>query len=141
MKVAIKLGDLELCTRLVESGTDLTSGFDQCTGCTPLLYSLHNGKQAIAEYLVSHGASIAGNSCELRPTRGFTVFHYAAVWNANLLGLLLEKAPSEIYAIQDPIHPIHLAVLNGNAECVELMLDHTSQGTGLALLKVLKRGH
>ena len=101
-------------------------------GCSPLLYSLARGRHAIAEYLVAHGASIAGSTCELPPTRGFTVFHYAAVWDVKLLRLLLEKAPSELNVMHDPIHPIHLAVFSGNADCLELILDHTSQGTNLS---------
>lgn len=123
------MGDLEFCTRLVENGADLQSGFEGCMGCTPLLYSLQKKQYAIAEYLVSQGASTAGSTCERWPTRGFTAFHYAAtLGSVELLRLLLEKAPSKIYVSHDPIHPIHLAVLEDNAECVKLMLDHASQG-------------
>ena len=129
LKVAIDIGDIELCVRIVESGTDLNSGIEGCPGCRPLLYSLHHGELAIAEYLVSQGASIAGSTCEAWKTRGFSAFHYAAAQGSvELLRLLLEKAPSEIHASHDPIHPIHLAVLNGNTECVELMVDHVRQG-------------
>ena len=98
-------------------------------GCTPFLYSLHTMKYAIAEYLVSQGASIIGSTCGYWPTRGFTAFHYAAIADSVvLLRLLLEKAPGDIYSSHSPIHPIHLAVLNENAECVKLMLDHASEG-------------
>ena len=129
MKVAIDLGDLELGTRLIESGTDLVSGFDSCPGCTPLLYSLHKKQVAIAEDLVLQGASTTGSTCRTWTTRGFTAFHYAtALGAAKLLRLLLEKAPSDIYTHHDPIHAIHLAVLNGNSVCVKLILDHVSQG-------------
>ena len=127
--MAITLGDLQLCTRLVECGTDLNSGYRVCEGCTPLLYSLHRRQPAIAEYLISQGASIVGSTCEALPTRGFTAFHYAAVDGCiELLRLLLEKSPSELYLSNDPIHPIHYAVLNNNVECVKLMLDHASHG-------------
>ena len=107
-------------------------------GCSPLLYSLAHEQHAIAEYLVSHGASIAGSTCELISTRGFTVFHYAAIWNAKLLRLVLEKAPNEIQVMEDPIHPIHLAVHSGNAACLQLILDHVSQGTKLSPCKNLE---
>lgn len=129
LKVAIDIGDLQLCMRLVEGETDLTSGFGGCKGCTPLLYSLHKKKHAIAKYLVSQGASTGGSTCKAWSTRGFTAFHYAAAYGSvELFQLLLEKAPSGFYVSHDPIHPIHLAVLNNNAECVKLMLDHASQG-------------
>lgn len=132
LKIAIDLGDLQLCTRLVEGGTNLDTGLECCMGCTPLLYALPYGQDAIAEYLVSRGASIVGNACELRRTRGFTLFHYAAIWNLELLRLLFEKAPSEIYVIRDPIHPIHLAVFRGDTDCVKLILDHASQGRNMS---------
>ena len=129
LKVAIDLGDLKLCMRLSKSGIDLTSGFDWCMGCTPLLYSLRKRKIAIAEYLVSQGVSTAGNTCRAFTTAGFTAFHYAAAGNSvDLLRSLFEKSPSEIYLKLYPIHPIHLAVLYNSTECVNLILDHISQG-------------
>ena len=127
--MAIDLGDLEVCKRLVDSGTDLDSGLRMYEGCTPLLYSLHRKQPAIAEYLISQGASIVGSTCKAFEFRGFTVFHYAAVDGCiELLRLLLEKSSSELYLSNDPIHPIHYAVLNNNVECVKLMLDHASHG-------------
>ena len=63
-------------------------------------------------------------------TEGYTALHYAAAYGqAELLRLLLEKSPNEIYLDHDPVHPIHLAVLQDNADCVNLILDHISQGT------------
>ena len=135
------IGDLELCTRVVESGANLGSGFGCCTGCTPLLYSLHKGQLTIAEYLVSQGASTASSTCELWSSRGFNAFHYAAVsGSVNLLRLLLEKAPSEIYISHDPIHPIHLAVLGCHAECVQLMIDHVNQGMNALPYRIFHYG-
>ena len=128
LKIAIDLGDLELCKRLSESGTNLASRFGWCMGCTSLLYSLHKKQIAIAEYLVSQGVPTAGRTCKAWATAGFTPFHYAAVWNSiELLRLLLGKSP-EIYVDHHSIHPIHLAVLKSNAECVKLILDHNSHG-------------
>ena len=63
-------------------------------------------------------------------TKGYTALHYAAAYGqAELLRLLLEKSPNEIYLDHDPVHPIHLAVLQDNADCVNLVLNHISQGT------------
>ena len=90
------------------------------------------GRDAIAEYLISQGASTAGSTCESWQTQGFTAFHYAAAWGSvELLRLLLEKAPNQLHVCRDPIHPLHIAVLNDNAECVEMILDHASEGMNL----------
>ncbi len=98
-------------------------------GCTPLLYSLLKGQNVISEYLVSQGASITGNTCQDWSSRGFTAFHYAAFSGSiKLLQLLLEKAPSQLYVCRDPIHPLHLAVLHDNAECVRVMIGHVREG-------------
>ena len=130
MKVAIDIGDIEFCKRLVQSGTDLGAGIEGCSGCTPLLYSLHNEQYAISEYLVSEGAITTGSTCDIWQTKGYTALHYAAACGeAELLRLLLEKGPSEVFSDHDPVHPIHLAVLQNNADCVKLILDHISQGT------------
>ena len=129
LKIAIDLGDLDLCMSLSESGMNLASGFDWCMGCTPLLYSLQKGEIAIAEYLVSQGVSTAGSTCKAFKTAGFTAFHYAATSKSvDLLRSLFEKSPNEIYINLYPIHPIHLAVLDNSAECVKSILDHISQG-------------
>ena len=130
MKVAIDVGDINFCARLVQEGVDLESRIEACKGCTALLYSLHNRQYAISEYLVSEGATTAGSTCDMGETKGYTALHYAAAYGqSELLRLLLEKSPNEIYLNHDPVHPIHLAVLQDNADCVNLILDHISQGT------------
>ena len=130
LKVAIDLGDMQLCTRLVQNGIDLGAAIEGCSGCTPLLYSLHKERYAISKYLVSEGAIIAGSTCKLWASEGYTAFHYAAAsGEAELLRSLLEKDPCEIFLDCDPIHPIHLAVLQNKANCVKCILDHVSQGT------------
>ena len=128
--MAIDIGDLKLCTRIIQSGTDLEAGIEGCSGCTPLLYSLHRGQYSIARYLASQGCSTKGNTCGMWCTRGFTAFHYAAAYgDVELLRLLLEKSASEVLLNHDPIHPIHVAVLRNNVDCVKVILDHVSQGT------------
>ena len=127
--MAIDIGDIDLCTRLVQSGIDLGAGIEGCSGCTPLLYSLHTGQCSISKYLISRGCSIKGSTCGMWGTKGFTALHYAAAYgDVELLRLLLEKSPSEVLLNHDPIHPIHLAILQNNADCVKFVLDHVSQG-------------
>ena len=130
MKLATDVGDIKLCTRLVHEGVDYESGIEVCKGCTALLYSLHKRQYAIAKYLIYQGATTAGSTCDLKKTIGYTALHYAAAYGqSELLRLLLAKSPNEIYLNHDSVHPIHLAILRGDADCVNLILDHISQGT------------
>ena len=139
LKIAIDDGNIKLCERLVQSGMDINTRYRWCMGCTPLLHSLHQNQYAISKYLVSQGAIIAGSTCEKLETRGFTAFHYAAAsGEAELLRMLLEKTPSEIFLDVDPVHPIHLAVLQENADCVNLILEHISQGKKLHSVMILQ---
>ena len=136
--MAIDIGDIELCKRIIESGTDLEAGIEGCSGCTPLLYSLHKDQCSISRYLVSQGCSTRGSTCEMWGTRGFTALHYAAAYgDVELLVLLLEKSPSEVFLNLDPIHPIHLAILQNNDDCVKYILDHVSQGTNSYTVAIL----
>ena len=129
LKVAIDVGDLELCERLIQCGEDLESGFSFCLGSTPLLYSLINDRPEIAEFLVSHGASITGQTCRYWSSQGYTPLHYAASHGyLNLLNCLLNRGALKLIDIKSPVHPIHLAVANGQSECVEVILDQSRHG-------------
>ena len=128
--MAVDVGDIKLCTRLVQDGADFESGIEECKGCTPFLYSLHKEQYDISKYLVAEGATTAGSTCDMWQTRGFTALHYAvASGEAELLRLLLERSPCQVFLDHDQIHPIHLAVLYDRADCVRLILEHISQGT------------
>ena len=129
LKVAIDVGDMELCERLIQSGEDLESGFSFCLGCTPLLYSLIMDRPKIAEFLVSHGASITGQTCRYCSSQGWTPLHYAA--SSGYLGLiecLLNRGALKLIDMQSPVHPIHLAAANGHTECVEIILNQSYHG-------------
>ena len=123
--MAIETGNLELSRRFVENGAKLDLGCKSCAGCTPLSLSLLYGRMEIAEYLVLQGASTDVRACHLRQTRGFTPFHYAAnLGDERFLRVLLGKSPKGLSGIRDPVHPIHLAIARGHAECVNIMIDH-----------------
>ncbi len=127
--MAIDAGDMELCKRLIESGENLESGFSFCLGCTPLLYSLIMNKPELAEILVSHGASITGQTCRYYSSRGYTPLHYAAGGGyLGLLKCLLKRGALKLVDMQSPVHPIHLAAANGHTECVEIILDQSYHG-------------
>ena len=122
---------MELCERLVENGQDLEFGFTFCLGCTPLLYSLIMDQSEIAKFLVSHGASITGQTCRDQPTQGYTPLHFAACdGNLGLLKCLLDKGALELH-MRSPVHPIHLATANGHTKCVEMILDQYYHGMPL----------
>ena len=131
LRVAIDLVDIDLCKRIIEDGTDLSLGIDRCQGCRPLLYALHKTivsqcpSLEIAETLVLQGASIEGSACSSWKTMGYTVFHYAARFGyIQFLRILFDKYPMMVFELKCPIHPIHLAILAGQYECVEMIIDH-----------------
>lgn len=56
---------------------------------------------------------------------GYSVFHYAASFGyIQLLQILLAKYPKRIFELEDPLHPIHLAIAGGQRDCVLLILEH-----------------
>lgn len=129
LKVAIELGDLELCQRLVESDAKLNCGFGGCSGCTPLLYSLQRDQLSIPRYLISQGALLEGETCKDFKTRGYTVFHYAVAHRSStILRLLLEKSSRGCLDTYHPVHPIHIAAACGSSECIEEIISHVTRG-------------
>ena len=129
LKVAIDLGDLDLCRRIVETDPAVNLEDDLWPGLTPLLYSLHTGQTAIGEYFVSTNASTAGTAGESLTTRGYDAFHYAAGFGfPGVLRALLEKDVKTVLSDYTPVHPIHLAVANGHAMCVSLLIDAAGNG-------------
>ena len=127
--VAIKLGDLPLCKRIVQQGVDLKAGYRDCDGCTPLLYSLRLRKPAIAEYLALEGAAPTGQACHYFNPLGLSVFHLAAKHNyLELLRILLERHLNQYLHLTDPIHPFHLAICFQATQCVFLMISYIGKG-------------
>ena len=128
LRVAIEEGDLDLCQKLVEYGENLDSGFRSCLGCTPLLYSLHHARSEVSKYLVLQGASIAGETCDLWLTVGYTAFHYAARYGYLELLRELLKRPTEISLQRLNPNPIHLAIQYGHTECAQILIEHAEKG-------------
>lgn len=127
LKLAITIGDYELCRSLVEEKENIHASFPDCSGCTPLLYALHLGRSDIAKYLLSQGATIIGKICQGFKTHGYTAFHYAAVrGDVEFMRELLDSKQDDISQHCHPIHPLHLAVLNNRIGCVKLLLENAS---------------
>ncbi|MCJ1264939.1 hypothetical protein MMC22_004814 [Lobaria immixta] len=128
LRVAITIGDLGMCKRIVQQGVDLDAGYRDCNGCTPLLYSLRLHQPTIAEYLALEGASPAGKICHKFNPLGHSVFHLAAWLNySELLRILLERHPDQYLHLTDPLHPFHLAIVSQATGCVSLMLSHVGK--------------
>lgn len=131
LDLAIQLGDLELCQALVKEGVNIDTGCWDDEDKTPVLCALKCGQYDIADYLIANGASIAGAAGRVR---GYTPFHYAAsAGNVQIMRMLFERAPQEIVRCCQPIHPIHLAIASGNADCVELIMNHARKVEGTSL--------
>ena len=130
LRVAIERVDIELCKRLACEGTSLSTCFDGCDGCTPLLYHLlqspfRKHQIEMAEFLILQGASIEGAAGHMWSENWYTVWHFVAEFGyAQLLQLLLDRYPSSLFELKTKIHPLHLAVLKGKYQCVKLILHH-----------------
>ena len=123
LKVAIEVGDLILCTRLVSDGVNLNNSFGCCLKCNPLLYSLHYRQPAIAHLLVENGAKRSAITCACWDTHGYDAIQYAAsLGYSELLELLLEKSPKP--RPRSAVDPIHLAAAGEHLDCLRLLLDH-----------------
>ena len=119
------MGNLSLCKRIVQEGVDLERGYRDCNGCTPLLYSLLLQQPAIAEHLALEGAVPAGKCCQELNPLGYSAFHLAASRNyQEILHILLERHPHQYLRLNDPIHPLHLAIVSQATECVSSILTH-----------------
>ena len=129
LQMAIELGDMEFCQALMKEGVNTDSGFPDYGGETPVICAFKFGQFGIAEYLIANGASVVGAAGDGSHGREYTPFHYAAIeGNVQILRILFEKAPREMLRCCQPVHPIHLAIANGHAGCVELIIDHARRG-------------
>ena len=129
LKVAITIGDLGMCKRVIQQGADLEAGYQDCNGCTPLLYSLRLRQPLIAEYLALQGAAPAGKVCCDFNLSGYSAFHLATQFNySTLLQILLERHSNQYLHLTDAIHPFHFAIVSQATECVSLMINHAGKG-------------
>ena len=129
LRAAIDIGNLEICWRIIQEGVDLDAGYPDCDGCTALLYCLHRREQKIAENIALQGASPVGKVCRHYNPNGLSVFHIAASQGySGLLKILLELQSSQYRKLQHSAHPLHFAVQNKAAECVELIVGHAENG-------------
>ena len=129
IKLAIELNDTELFQNVAKESVSIGSRMLDCEGLTPVLYALKLGQLEIAEILILEGASVAeaGDGSHFK---GWTPFHDAALQGRiQILRALFGKAPRAIVRCCQPVHPIILAIANGHAECVQLIIDHARKGT------------
>ena len=120
---------MELCQSLVKESVSIGSRVLDYEGLTPVFYALWLGQLEVAENLILEGASVA-DAGDADHFRGWTPFHDAAYQGRiQILRALFGKAPRAIMRCCQPVHPIHLAIANGSAECVELVIDHARKGT------------
>ena len=129
LRIGIDLGNADICRRIIQEGVNLDAGYPDCDGCTALLYCLYREEPEIAEHIALQGASPVGKVCGHYNSYGASVFHLAASLNySGLLKILLELQSSQYRSLKHPVHPLHLAVQSGAAECVELMIAHANNG-------------
>lgn len=97
--------------RILSEPLRLAIGFHDTHLCRGLMDGVNNSDSGFLD-------------CESDTSKWYSPFHHAAsVGSVQILQLLFEKAPREILRCCRPVHPIHLAIVGGHVECVELILD------------------
>ena len=120
LRLAIELGDVKLCQRLLEEASNNENGFldYQCDR-----HSALGEQNIVGEHMQ---ITYAGKG---EKVKGYTLFHYAAsIGKVEVLKILFEKAPRDILRCCQPIHPIHLAIIGGHESCVDLIMDEARRG-------------
>ena len=133
LKVAIEIGDLRLCKRIVDDQVDLNVSLPGCDTCTPLIYSLIHIQEQIANYFVSQNASLDVVACPETRYHGWNPFHFVTTYGWDkLLVLMLEKYPQGLRRGDSPVHPIHLAVIDGHKACLDVILEYAGNMPSLS---------
>ena len=117
---------MKLCQMLLHAGADPNLDTGSCGTCTPILLAAESGFLEITSLLIQRGSSLKSTTCKTHNTPGYTAFHLAAMYgHSELLRLMLQKedpGPSDTL-----ITPMHLAAINDQFECLEMLLNHHYQ--------------
>lgn len=128
LRIAIEIGDLELCQSIAWSGVDLDRGYHDCNLCTPLLYSLYKRQRAISKHIASRGASPVGVICCIENPWGYSAFHLAAEDNhVELLRILITSQADQYRRLAHSVHPLHIALLCEAGDFVRLLLANAEE--------------
>lgn len=68
-----------------------------------------------------------GSDCDARNRIGSTALHKAARWSKELSQLLLEAGAKVDVIDYRGMTPLHYAVMHGQLDCVELLIEHKAQ--------------
>jgi ankyrin repeat protein len=119
LHLACHTGQLELAQRLLERGANLHER-EYRLGRTAFHYAIQKGHDAVVELLLHHGASINGRD----QCAGFSPLHLAAQNNQLSTARFLCDHGANLHAGDHSRRtPLHVAVLQGHAAMVQLLLE------------------
>lgn len=79
------------------------------------------------KYLIEEGALLLCKTCEVHDLAGYTALHLCVLYDRPILLVRIIQSCPELLFIDTPVHPLHLAILNGRNECLVAMLDECSK--------------
>ncbi|KAF2235008.1 ankyrin [Viridothelium virens] len=101
---------------------DLTQGFTDCFGCSPVLFALACRQWDIASILLENGGSAGGKSCESLSNPGWSALHYCVCHGKlELFNQIIRQEPTAL-DYGHPIPLLHVTALHSQFEILNVLL-------------------
>lgn len=122
---AILNGDLAACQNAINHGCSLHQPLPSCHNCTPLFAAIRARKEAVIEWLLTKGASLAGISCHHNMYCDLPQHATQSFISADCLRKVLSASLKQgIFWYSGSISPIYIAVEVGYGVNLKAILTH-----------------
>ncbi|ETN36406.1 uncharacterized protein HMPREF1541_08683 [Cyphellophora europaea CBS 101466] len=126
--IAINLGDTEMCQKLLDNGASASADWAACDECDPVVHaaSCRNPNAGrVLLMLLKAGGSPTRRSCIVHDETT-AIQECARFGYYTSLTWILDHYPGLLF-LDYGVHPLHLAALNKQNDCLELMLERREE--------------